>query len=1044
MNLLGVPRLVSPAGEVVRCEGKPLALLTYLALEGPTPRASLAELLWPDAGNAGRNNLVQLLRRMNQTYGAELCVLGPVLALSGAVRVDAQRVLKNSEPAVLHDEALAGAPLLEGTSFSEMPEVQDWLLAWRERLGALAAHQLLRRAQQLESEGDWSGAARLLHQVLEVQPLSEDVYRALMRVQYLSSDTAGARRTFERCRTILAEELQVEPMPPTLDLLRLIERGETLSQASSAPPTAPARVLPSPQLTGRETEWNRMEEAWAAGQFILLVGEPGAGKSRLAQDFLAAQGHTLALNGRPGDGAVPYATTTRALQLLLAEHPELALSASARQQLGLLIPGLREEDWREPQEGSSASLHAALQEVYTQGLQGMAGVLLDDLQFMDDASVEVNLALFLSDATRGPLGAAQGVIVSYRRGELRASMAGKLQDLLAAGRAVQIELGPLDAQAVQTLLDSLEVPDLQRQGGEPLSGRLARFTGGNPLFVLETVRQLLVHPGEDFNSATFPTAQRAEHLLSRRLERLSRTALQAARAASVLQRDFGLELVAEMLGLPLLDAAGAWEELGEAQVIVQDRFSHDLLAETVLKGIPPSVRGLLHRAAARTLAVHDSAPARVAGQWLDGGRQAEGAEWLMKAGAAAQSTYRPREAEAFYARAAALFGDLEQPDEAFLALRGQVRMLYDMEEARSRHREIVAALLLQARTPHQQAQARHAYSLALFLQNDHVEMERAVREGLAFVRDTGDLRLEAELYEALAGAMLTARRPDEARDALTRLLELSEGLGIVTWQAIAYDGLGQVAAYRSPAEALGLFQRAEALCLGIQDLPGAASGANKQARAEHKLGRFRDGLASAERGQRYLSTLDGYRIRQLINVWNRVQCAQALGEYGEALEAIDAAQQAHAVSESDWLDVLDMQRARLLLDLGQVEAARGAAARVMSSKRFSSSLFVDRLSMWALVLAAQGQTVEALAALDEAGGLLQEYGDVYLEARLRLEQATLLPAVEALPLLQAARTQARNSDLRGLELAAQVRLAQAQLSSTCRLSCRKRVPPTPW
>ena len=102
----------------------------------------------------------------------------------------------------------------------------------------------------------------------------------------------------------------------------------------------------------------------------------------------------------------------------------------------------------------------------------------------------------------------------------------------------------------------------------------------------------------------------------------------------------------------------------------------------------------------------------------------------------------------------------------------------------------------------------------------------------------------------------------------------------------------------------------------------------------------------------------------------------------------------------------------------------------MASSRLAASLRVDRASMWAAVLAAQDQRDEALGVLREAEEVLRIYPDVYLCPRLRLEQAALLPPVEALPLVDMALSEARGQGLRGLELAAQVRLAQLHLAQS--------------
>lgn len=160
-------------------------------------------------------------------------------------------------------------------------------------------------------------------------------------------------------------------------------------------------------------------------------------------------------------------------------------------------------------------------------------------------------------------------------------------------------------------------------------------------------------------------------LIGRRLERVSGPALQAARAAAILQSDFDVELVAQMLGAPLLDLAPAWEELEAAQILSGSRFAHDLVFEAVSAGIPGSVRGLLHRAAARTLEAHGSGAARVARHWQEGGKPDLAARAFLRAAREAHDQYLLTDAARFYTLAAELMdaqGDVQGAAAARAAL----------------------------------------------------------------------------------------------------------------------------------------------------------------------------------------------------------------------------------------------------------------------------------------------------------------------------------------------------------------------------------------
>ncbi|MFB9991387.1 hypothetical protein ACFFLM_05275 [Deinococcus oregonensis] len=161
-----------------------------------------------------------------------------------------------------------------------------------------------------------------------------------------------------------------------------------------------------------------------------------------------------------------------------------------------------------------------------------------------------------------------------------------------------------------------------------------------------------------------PITARVGEVISRRLSRLSAPALQAARAAAILQSDFDVELVAELLGAPLLDMAAAWEELEAAGIVRGHGFWHDLVYETVNANIPASVRSLLHRAAARTLERAGGHAARVARHWQEGGKPDLAAPAFLRAAQEAQNRYQLTETAGFYVQAAASFEVLGRADEA--------------------------------------------------------------------------------------------------------------------------------------------------------------------------------------------------------------------------------------------------------------------------------------------------------------------------------------------------------------------------------------------
>lgn len=415
LEVLGKPRLVRPDGQTLRPEGNGLALLTYLALEGPTLRSRLAGLLWPETPEgAARNNLVHLIRRIHRTYGEDLLHADDRVGLSEEVWVDASQLNGSQE-----DNAGETPPgtLLEEVHFDDRPDLADWLLAWRERLDNVRAERLGRTAARQEESGDLTGALVTTAQLLDFNPVSEEVYRRLMRLHYLSGDRGAALAAFERCRTVLQREFGTGPLPETLALAREVERG-TPPAAALNRPRIPLSVLRPPSLIGREPEWARMEEAWEAGQFIILAGEGGMGKSRLARDFAASKGEVVVLEGRPGDALVPYATTTRNLRRVLARVPDLPLEPWMRSSLSRLLPELL--DGAPAPTGPDARLHAAIHHVFRMGLAGVSAFVYDDLHLADPASIEAGFVLISSSFPLGQSGGVPRLIATVRPAELPA------------------------------------------------------------------------------------------------------------------------------------------------------------------------------------------------------------------------------------------------------------------------------------------------------------------------------------------------------------------------------------------------------------------------------------------------------------------------------------------------------------------------------------------------------------------------------------------------------------------------------------------------
>ncbi len=198
----------------------------------------------------------------------------------------------------------------------------------RERLRERYFNALLALSEIQAASNDFAEAISACRRILARDEVRENAYQLLMRCQAESGDSASALLTYERCRTILAEELGADPSPLTQQLHQRILNGEIdpigrtsmqhvshLTSGSGIHNGSPPASLPAPGpqpapvslpqsvllpalderfisfFVGREQEIAEMERLLSSalagqGDLLVLEGEAGVGKTRLAYTTL--------------------------------------------------------------------------------------------------------------------------------------------------------------------------------------------------------------------------------------------------------------------------------------------------------------------------------------------------------------------------------------------------------------------------------------------------------------------------------------------------------------------------------------------------------------------------------------------------------------------------------------------------------------------------------------------------------------------------------------------------------------------------------------
>ncbi len=649
LQLLGTPRLLC-VDEPQRLDRKVSALLAYVALSGPTPRSLLREYLWPDATpDRASTSLRQTLHRLRSRLPGELLLGTELLSLAEGVGVD-----------VLEAGRTGGTELAEGAllgpfDFSDCPDFDAWLQVQRQRLEGIHQRALRDRVAGLEEAGDWQRALALVEQALARTPTDEGWYQRGMRLYYLLGDPVAARGLYQRCARVLQQALQISPSDETETLARSIERGTLPSPRLARPrhTALPVTALRPPVLAGRDREWEAMERAWEAGQLVFVSGEPGVGKSRLVRDFVASRGSYCWTESRPGDEHVPLASYTRHVRRLMALNPGLDLPDWVRRELARVLPELDVPDAAPPPLAGTLQrqrfLDAQLQ-VWCRALEAVSGFVVDDLQFGDHATNDIGEYIYSHGFPLGRHGGLPPSVLIFRTGELRPASAAVVHRMVDAGVATHVRLERLDEEAVGEMLEGMGLPGVTRHAAE-----IGRYTGGNPLFIVETVKHLVERGGvEPAWPERLPPPGRVRLLIETRLQRLSQAAQQLAQVASLAATAFDLELAAAVLEVPVLALDAPLRELESAQVLRDGRFVHDVLAEAVGAAIPDALRAVLHRRIATFWETRGAAPSLVAHHWVSGKEDARAIPLLLRAALGEEAALRPEEASAHLERAARL------------------------------------------------------------------------------------------------------------------------------------------------------------------------------------------------------------------------------------------------------------------------------------------------------------------------------------------------------------------------------------------------------
>jgi DNA-binding SARP family transcriptional activator len=1013
--LLGKAQVLVDDQELHIPRRKSRAVLYYLAAQTqPIRRQQLLALLWPDLPRpAALQTLRTTLHGLRRQLDAALAIQSDQVGLDESVWVDV-RFFEGQLNGNLQDVTalkqgleLYRGDFLEGFTLPNAQAFEDWLTVTREHFRRLAMRGWTALAAWYETQGDFRHALDSLDRALALNPLQEDLQREVIRLLYIAGDRPGAIRRYDELRRMLDEEMGVPPMVET----RVLYDAILTDRLASTPPQA-ALTQRQPILlasagsmktadelpfTGRRVELAALQQQVKAYPFVLIEGEPGVGKTRLAQEFSRdSTALTLLGRGRELEQALPYQPIVEALRQLMLQPGWAGLLAELQRQLPRiwLIEAARLLPELSDKLGEQAALRPAEEARLWEGIRQFLValsrrvpliLLIDDLQWADTSTL--GLLGFLARQIHDP---SIRILATLRPGAQRDSLMALLQSLTRENRLSRLLLQRLNREDIQEIAGRLSASFKQ-----PLADWLYRLSEGNAYILVELVRHarqsnLLTSDGVlnlSAISAKPIVPQTVYSMIQTRLQGLSDEARRVLDAAVAQGREFEFEIVAQAAGLSEMAALDAIDELRANSLISVTegnvlRFDHTLTMEVAYREVGELRHRLLHRRVAEALESQyrdhlDQIAGQLAWHFAEGGALQRAAPYALKAGAQAANLAAWSESGKFYELALQGLSDA-----------ARLPALQGLAEAYSKAGNYARACDV----------LREAITVAKTYVNDPALIEQLQ---LSLARNLMPQARFVEVIE-LAEQLCAPSRPESAVMA-----ELLWGTAL----GIEGAALDEAAAHLNTAQELWQANRISDLSLLSQIQFELGNVLAQQGELSQAVQQYRRALDTASQAQADFALEQ--RILALNNLAYHLHLLDDPEAKGHARAGLELAQEK---------GVLGLQ-AYLYSTLGEISLAANELAEAESlfnhglalAERFSIKERVAGLTAnLGLVAARRGEIALAIHRLSTALAQADTLGTRHLAAKVRLWLAPLLPAEQARQLLTQARAIAEESGRKGL------------------------------
>ncbi len=729
------------------------------------------------------------------------------------------------------------------------------------------------------------------------------------------------------------------------------QAGEPVAVKGKEKPLVPYRIAAERDagdacaraLVGRADELRQLAALAQAclehrrGRVIVLRGDPGIGKSRLAAEFLAMARdlgfschRALVLDFGAKTGRDAVRSLVQSLLGLSSDADAAARRDAVEAARAQGLVGAEREiflydlaDAAPP--AALRAIHAAMSVAARQrgthesldelvrnaSRRRPLALLVEDVHWADTETLG-RLAALAAAAAASPL---LFVMTTRFEGD---PMAGPWRSALRGVPTTGIDLGPLAAEDAAALAASLsEMP-------EPVVRSCVERAEGNPLFL----EQLLLN-AEGAALEKLPGTIQA--LVLARMDRLEPAHRDALQAASILGQRYSLEALRHLIDDPAYDCATLVEHFLVRPEGTDYLFCHALIRDGARESLLKARRKQLH---ARAAAWFEGRDAVLAAEHFDraDSPQAPGAYLRASEAEASQHRYDAALALAEHGLSVAT-----QRGERFVLLEARARLLLEMGRA---HDSIEAnrAGLEAAESAAERAAALVGMAAGMRINDRFAEGLAALEQAQPLAEEIGESMLLSRLHHLRGNFYFPLGRIDECLREHRMALVHAKEAGLLEAEAAALGGLGDAhylgGRMRSSHDQ---FQKCVALC------------------HEHGFGKL-------EVTNLYMVGWSGMYL-------NRMREAAEVGSRAAELAARVSHLRSEVLSRTLVGYVEGCIRGNLEAGLRQLEAAL-RVARALGAKRFEA----QALHMLAMIVSRQGDRARASALANDALQICREHG----------------------------------------------------------------------